>query len=96
MPREALPPLHLPRGPRVDSPDVRVLDRIKEVRGQIAAELGIDESLVANRLQLVSLSLESRATVEAIRAGTPMMEWQYGLLTEDLLRIGLRGEWIKA
>ncbi|HSQ40778.1 MAG TPA: HRDC domain-containing protein [Fibrobacteraceae bacterium] len=60
------------------SPDSHRLEHFREIRDKIAMKYGLDPSLLANRQQLVALSLKGSS--EELRTNSHCLNWQWNLL----------------
>lgn len=87
-PRDNDPPRLKRKPPPAVSPHPMVLEKIKEIRDEIAADLDLEPTLIANKVQLVSLSTHSLKSEEEIRKNTLLMNWQFQLFTPKI--IGLK------
>jgi len=86
LPESAWPqPMRPPRKP-VFSPSSSVLNRLKDVRDKIAAELQMDPSLLATKSTLTAVALTGCTSGPKMIAAAKWMKWQEDLLLEAWLK----------
>jgi ribonuclease D len=86
LPEAAWPqPMRPPRKP-VLSPSSAILNRLKEVRDKIAAELKMDPSLLATKSTLTAVALTGCTSRPKMIAAAKWMKWQEDLLLEAWLK----------
>lgn len=84
-PRENDPPRLKRKPPPISSPHPLVLEKLREVRDLIAADLNLEPTLIANKVQLVSLSTHPLKTEKSIKENTQMMDWQFDLFLPKII-----------
>jgi ribonuclease D len=89
IPANAWPqPLKFQKKP-APSPNAQLLAHLKVVRDRIAAELGLDPSLLATKSTLTAVALTGCASPQKVNEAAHWMKWQEELLLEPWLS-GLR------
>ncbi len=78
------PPPAPRRPPRAPHPDL--VNDMREIRDGIAAKLGLDPSLVANKATIMAVAIEGLSTPDKVRETAQWMRWQEGLLLEPWMQ----------
>ncbi len=78
-------PLRLPRKPG-PSPNANILAHLKEVRDKIAAELGLDPSLLATKSILANVALTGATSRSKMSEAAKWMNWQEEVLLDAWLK----------
>ncbi len=75
------PPRKPPRAPHPD-----LLAQMRDIRDRIAAELGLDSSLIAPKAVMMAVAISGFKSPESVREAAQWMNWQESLLLEPWMK----------